>query len=63
LTSQYRRRSGLRTSNKPVFTTIVPERDSILEALREAGVPMEPERLSEILDVAPESSACRRRWT
>lgn len=56
LNSQYRRRSGLRTSNKPVFTTIVPEREKILEALREAGVPMEPERLSEILDVAPESA-------
>jgi len=56
LTYPRRRSSGLRpSSGKPVFTTIVPDREHILEALREAGVPLEPARLSELLDVAPES--------
>ncbi|MBC7780073.1 MAG: RNB domain-containing ribonuclease, partial [Proteobacteria bacterium] len=55
MTYQRRRTSGLRPSTKPVFTTVVPERERILEALREAGIPLEPERLAELLGVVPES--------
>jgi ribonuclease R len=56
LTYQRRRSTAGQPAAKRTFEVAIPERDDILRALREAGVPVEPEALAQALKVGPDGA-------